>query len=222
MQSTALKRVLVTAGPTRESLDPVRYLSNQSTGEMGYAVAREARRRGYRVTLISGPVALKPLAGVKMVYITSAAQLQKACEKYFPQVDALIMSAAVCDFRPRGVLKHKMKRTGVVHVRLEKTPDILSSLAANKNKQLVIGFCLETEHWLSRARHKLARKKLDGIVANRLTSRYSPFGRVKASVAFVDRDFKTVIVKSQSKNKIAYRLLNWLDFLQSQKAIQKK
>ena len=192
-----LKRILVTAGPTRESLDPVRYLSNHSTGEMGYAVAREARRRGCQVTLISGPVALKAPAGVEMVYISSALELERACKKHFLLNDALVMSAAVCDFRPISVSRQKMKRQGQLCLTLKKSPDILATLAARKKQQIIIGFCLETEHWLRRARLKLIEKKLDGIVANRLSSRYSPFGDIKADVAFLDRSSKELIFETE-------------------------
>lgn len=217
-----LKRILVTAGPTRESLDPVRYLSNHSTGAMGYAVAREARRRGCQVTLISGPVALNAPAGVKMVSVTSALELERACKKYFPLNDALVMSAAVCDFRPSSISKQKMKRHGPLHLLLEKTPDILATLAAHKKQQLMIGFCLETEHWLSRARRKRIEKKLDGIVANRLTSSYSPFGNVKADAAFLDGSETALIFKSKSKKSLACSLLTWMERLHRQKGVQKK
>ena len=220
MRST-LKRVLVTAGPTRESLDPVRYLSNHSTGEMGYAIAREAQRRGCEVTLISGPVALEAPAGVTMVYVTSALEMERACMKKFPQTDALVMSAAVCDFRPINVAKQKIKRHGQLQLKLEKTPDILAALAIRKKRQLVIGFCLETEQWLSRAQHKLVEKKLDGIVANRLTPRHSPFGNVKAQMAFLDGQSPALIFKSKSKKGLAQNLLTWMENLQRQKSIQK-
>ncbi|MBP9865124.1 MAG: phosphopantothenoylcysteine decarboxylase [Candidatus Omnitrophica bacterium] len=217
----ALKRILVTAGPTRESLDPVRYLSNHSTGEMGYAVAREARQRGCQVTLISGPVALEAPAGVKMVRVTSALEMERACKKYLPVHDALVMSAAVCDFRPQGISRQKMKRHGTLQLTLEKTPDILAALAKQKKNQVMIGFCLETEHWLSRARLKLTEKKLDGIVANRLSSRYSPFGRVRADVAFLDGSSPALIFKAKAKKSLARSLLNWMEQLQCQKAVQK-
>ena len=212
----------MTAGPTRESLDPVRYLSNHSTGEMGYAVAREAQRRGWQVTLLSGPVALEAPAGVQMVYISSALELEKACKKYFPLNDILVMSAAVCDFRLKNTAKQKLKRRGQLRLTLEKTPDILAMLADRKKQQLMIGFCLETEHWLSRARHKLMEKKLDGIVANRLSSRYSPFGAVKADVAFLDKSSTARRLKSKSKKSLARSLLIWAESLQCQKAVQKK
>jgi phosphopantothenoylcysteine decarboxylase/phosphopantothenate--cysteine ligase len=218
----ALKRILVTAGPTRESLDPVRYLSNHSTGEMGYAAAREAQRRGFQVTLISGPVALDAPAGVEMVHVTSALELQRACLKHFPRNDALIMSAAVCDFRPSRVSKQKLKRLGKLCLTLEKTPDILAALSARRKHQLMIGFCLETEQWLSRARSKLLGKKLDGIVANRLTSRHSPFGKVKAEVAFLDGSGGEIFLKGKSKRSLAHSLLSWMESLYIQKAVQKK
>jgi len=212
----------VTAGPTRESLDPVRYLSNYSTGEMGYAVAREAYRRGCEVTLISGPVALDGPTGVKMVHVTSALEMEMACKKYFSQTDAIIMSAAVCDFRPSKVAKKKIKRDGQLQLRLEKTPDILAGLAARKKQQLVIGFCLETEQWLSRARQKLVEKKLDGIVANRLSYKHSPFGNVKTEMAFINGRSSALILKSKSKISLAKSLLTWMEKLQCQKSVQKK
>lgn len=216
-----LKRILVTAGPTRESIDPVRYLSNHSTGEMGYAVAREAHQRGCQVTLISGPVSIEAPAGVKMIHVTSALEMERACKKYFQKNDAIVMTAAVCDFRMSRISKRKMKRHGELCLKLEKTPDIVGSLAASKKKQLLVGFCLETEDWLARARRKRVEKKLDGIVANRLTSRYSPFGKVKMDVAFLDSCDKVRILKAKSKKSVACSLLRWMDQLQRQKAVQK-
>ena len=217
-----MPRILVTAGPTRESIDPIRYLSNHSTGEMGYAFAKAARGRGYQVTLISGPVGLKAPAGVKLVRIVSASDLQKACEKHFRNNDVIVMSAAVCDFRPQHQVSHKIKREKTLTLKLEKTPDIIANLAKRRRNNLVIGFCLETEDWLRRARLKLSQKKLDGIVANRLSKSYVPFGQVKAQMAFLGRNAKEVVVlKPQSKASLAKALLKWIETMHDQKAIQK-
>ncbi len=217
-----LKRILITAGPTREKLDPVRYLSNESTGEMGYAIAREARRRGSAVTLITGPVALAAPAGVKIIRITSAAELEKACRIHFKRCDALFMTAAVCDFRPQTLSRKKIKRAGSLHLRLEKTNDILAALARHKKGQTVIGFCLETQDWLVRARRKIRNKRLDGIVANRLTAKRSPFGPVKTEVALLDGAASCRVLKRQPKTAVARRLLDWVESLAGQKAVQKR
>ncbi len=203
-------RILITAGPTREMLDPVRFLSNVSTGEMGYTLARTARAAGHKVTLISGPTALPAPAGVKFVSITSAAQLQKACRKYFPRHDVLIMSAAVCDFTPAHPKTQKIKRLKTKQFLLKQTPDIVAGLAHKKGKRTVIGFCLETQNWLGNAREKVRRKHLDGIVANYYSAAHIPFGNRKINTAFMDRQGHTLRLKNQSKAQVSKRLLKWL------------
>jgi len=208
----AARRLLITAGPTREMLDPVRFLSNVSTGEMGYALARMARNRGYQVTLISGPTGLAAPQGVKYVPIVSAADLQKSCRRLFPLHDALVMVAAVCDFTLPAQHHHKIRRTKVHHLRLEQTPDIVAALAARKGKRKVIGFCLETENWMENAAAKLKRKHLDGIVANYYSKKHVPFGRRRIDTAFLSKE-GTVTLRRKSKVQIALALLKWMESL---------
>jgi phosphopantothenoylcysteine decarboxylase / phosphopantothenate---cysteine ligase len=208
-----LKKILITAGPTREMLDPVRFLSNVSTGEMGYTMARVAKAAGYQVTLISGPTHLQPPAGVRFVPITTARELKRACEKSFPKQDALIMTAAVCDFTSASPSHHKIRRTQTHELHLIQTPDILASLSARKKDRTVIGFCLETRDWLKNAQHKLTRKKLDGIVANYYTKTHIPFGNRLINTAFLDRKGKVKTLTKKSKKQVSKALLKWLENL---------
>lgn len=165
-------RILITAGPTREYIDTVRYLSNESSGKMGFALAAEAARRGHRVTLIHGPVALAPPPGVRAVAVVSAADMLAACERAWPRQDVLIKSAAVADYRPIAALVHKMKKNRrALTLKLEPTTDILAQLARDRRAgQIVIGFALEDRAAREYAEGKLARKNLDALVLNRPTA----------------------------------------------------
>lgn len=169
MPRTRKLRLLITAGPTREYLDPVRYLSNDSSGRMGFAVADAARRRGMRVTLVHGPVALKPPSSVRAVPVISAAQMLAVCADLWPQHDALIMAAAVADYTPVRRLQSKRKKSARdLTLRLKPTIDILAALAAERRPdQVVVGFALEDRAPRRNAQRKLRRKKLDAIVLNR-------------------------------------------------------
>ncbi len=162
-------QVLVTAGPTREALDPVRFLSNRSSGRMGYALAEEAARRGARVTLVSGPVSLAAPRDVERVEVTSAQQMLEAVSQHFPACDVLIAAAAPSDFRAPRPAPHKIKksRAKTLTLRLQPNPDIVASVAAGKtSRQIVIGFAAETQRLVAEARLKLAAKNLDAIAAN--------------------------------------------------------
>jgi phosphopantothenoylcysteine decarboxylase/phosphopantothenate--cysteine ligase len=165
------KRVLITAGPTREPLDPVRYLSNASSGKTGYALAEAARRKGARVTLVSGPTHLKAPAGVQRVPVVTARDMLAACLKALPGTDLVIGAAAVADWRPAATAARKLKKgpSGQAPaVRLVPNPDILKTLAGRRKKgrPVMVGFALETENLAPNAQAKLARKGLDLIVAN--------------------------------------------------------
>nr|WP_320012116.1 bifunctional phosphopantothenoylcysteine decarboxylase/phosphopantothenate--cysteine ligase CoaBC [uncultured Desulfobulbus sp.] len=162
------KRVLITAGPTREPLDPVRYLSNRSSGKMGYALARAARQRGAEVILVSGPVSLVPPVGVELVSITSAQDMADAVLARAPQMDVIVKSAAVADFKPKSCETLKIKKaSGGLHLDLEKNIDILATLGQKKNAgQLLIGFAAESHNHLEEGQRKLAQKNLDMIVVN--------------------------------------------------------
>jgi len=202
-------KILISAGPTRESLDPVRYLTNHSTGEMGYALARAFRAQGHSVTLVSGPTALRAPRGVRFVSITSALELQRVLRRLFVSHHLLVMSAAVCDFMPAQFCAQKIRRSGGLTLRLKKTPDIVASLAARKGKRKVIGFCLETSKWLEGARRKLAAKKLDGIVATYLGPRHRPFGQGKVTMALMTPDGRLQRLNSRPKARIAQAIAKW-------------
>lgn len=159
--------VLVTAGPTREHLDPVRFLSNPSSGRMGFALAEEAAARGARVTLVSGPSSLPDPEGLTTVRVTSAEDMLAACREAFADADVLVAAAAVSDFRPKHRHDAKQAKASVpLHLELERTPDILATLAARKGDRFVIGFAAQTGDPRDAAREKLRAKNLDLIVAN--------------------------------------------------------
>jgi phosphopantothenoylcysteine decarboxylase/phosphopantothenate--cysteine ligase len=165
-------KILITAGPTREPLDPVRYLSNRSSGKMGYALAAAAAARGHSVTLVSGPVALPPPKDVQVVRVVTAVDMLAAVKLHLATCDALIMAAAVADWRPVRVAKRKMKKGSEQRMLLElkRTPDILKTIAPLKGKKLFIGFAAETHNVRAEAKRKLREKRLDLIVANDVTA----------------------------------------------------
>jgi phosphopantothenoylcysteine decarboxylase/phosphopantothenate--cysteine ligase len=160
-------RILVTAGPTREFFDTVRFISNPSSGKMGYALARAARRRGHTVVLISGPVALRPPEGVQLIRVVSAAEMSKACKRAFTRCDAVIMTAAVCDYTTTRRVHHKLKkRARPERIRLVPTEDILAALGRRKRGRVLIGFAMEDHDAHRHAEAKLRRKNLDAILLN--------------------------------------------------------
>ncbi len=159
--------ILVTAGPTREYFDTVRFLSNPSSGKMGYAIAGEAARRGHAVVLISGPVALPEPAGAELIYVGSAEEMLQAATLRFDQCQALVMTAAVCDYRPTRRLDHKLKKQYRVRpIHLQPTEDILAHLGTVKGDRVVIGFAMEDHDHHENAEAKLRRKRCDAIVLN--------------------------------------------------------
>ena len=201
--------ITVTAGPTQESLDPVRFLTNHSSGKMGYAIAREAMLRGADVTLISGPVALKAPLGVKLVNITTAQEMLEGVQAALPQTDVLVMAAAVADYRPAVVADQKMKKgEGDMSIPLERTGDVLGWVAQNRHPGLfVCGFSMETEHMLENSRAKLEKKKLDMIVANNLKVDGAGFGTDTNVVTLITREKETELPK-MSKEDVAGRILD--------------
>lgn len=164
------RKILITAGPTFEPIDPVRFVGNRSSGRMGFALANAAAQRGAEVTLVSGPVSLATPRHTRRIDVRTAAEMMAALEGLFPESDALIMSAAVADYAPASVAGQKIKRDrsgpSELSISLKSNPDILRTLGSKKTKQIVVGFSLETEHGLENARKKLAEKKLDAIILN--------------------------------------------------------
>jgi len=214
-----LKKLLITAGPTREALDPVRFLSNLSTGEMGYALARRAVSQGYQVSLVSGSTALKPPQGVRFYPVVSASEMQKTCSKLFPKHDGLIMTAAVCDFMPAKNERHKIPSRNGLTLKLRRTPDILAQLAKKKGCRTVIGFCLETKDLIRRAKAKLVEKELDGIVANFYNpQRHHPFGKRSVSVCLIGAGGHILRLAKQPKERLAKTLLSWMECLHEDRA----
>jgi phosphopantothenoylcysteine decarboxylase / phosphopantothenate---cysteine ligase len=160
-------RILITAGPTREFLDPIRFISNRSSGKMGYALAEAAKAAGMKVTLVSGPVALTPPKNVTVVPVTTAEEMGQAVLNRFPECDVVIMTAAVCDFRPKQVARLKIKKNKFAGtLELVPTIDILAELGKRKKNQFLVGFAAETDNHIRNACDKLQRKGLDLIVAN--------------------------------------------------------
>ena len=200
MKAPNTLRFLVTAGPTREFLDPIRYISNRSSGKMGYAIAVAARAISSQVTLVSGPTALKPPQGVEFLSVTTAQEMAEAVWSRFDQVDICIMAAAVCDFRPGKMATSKIKKGAFGGIlELEATPDILAELGRRKKSQVLIGFAAETDDMENQAREKLARKKLDFIVANDS----SAFDAETSRVIFIGREGKIERLSEMPKVEIA-------------------
>lgn len=206
-------RVLITAGPTREYIDPVRFLSNPSTGKMGYALAEAAAHRGARVTLISGPTALDTPRGVKRIDVVSAREMYRATLKAARGQDVIIMTAAVADYRPRLPLKQKIKkgRGKLFQLQLIRTEDILATLGRRKtSRQYLVGFAAETQHLLKNARKKLREKNLDLIVANPVDAKRGfAVDRNQAVLLFADGHGRALA--PQSKRRLADRILNQIN-----------
>ncbi len=205
--SLAGVKILVTAGPTIEDIDPVRFLSNRSSGKMGYAAAEAAQRRGAEVHLVSGPTNLQPPQGVRLIQVRSAAQMKGAVLKLYPDMDVVIKAAAVADYRPvkKAVQKLKKKKEEV-GLHLVPTDDILEVLGKQKRGQILIGFAAETERLLEAARDKMKRKNLDFLVANDVSS--GVFGADTSTVHILKPSGKAEILKDQTKQTIADRILD--------------
>jgi len=200
------KHIVVTAGGTQEPIDPVRYISNRSSGKMGYALAEAARDRGAKVTLITAPASLPEPAGVDVVKVSTAQEMLRAVEKVTPQADALVMAAAVADYRPTKAAKDKIKKgeTGLT-VKLECTPDILGSVKGNFIK---VGFAAESSNLVENAKQKLKQKGLDLIVANDITANDSGFGADTNRVTIIDRKGKIDSLPLLAKREVAERVLD--------------
>jgi len=202
--------VLVTAGGTREPIDPVRFISNRSSGKMGYALARAAAARGADVTLVSAPTALPAPAGVKVVLVETAQQMFAAVLEHFPQADLVLKAAAVADYRPAKPAEQKIKKEGETLVlELTRNPDILLELGRRKKPgQVLVGFAAETENLLANARRKLAEKNVDLLVANDVTRPGAGFGADTNIVKLIYRDGKVVDLPLLEKTVLADRILD--------------
>jgi len=204
------KKILVTAGPTYEAIDPVRFIGNHSSGKMGFDVANEAANLGAEVFLIAGPTHYKAKNSlVKVTNVVSAQEMYDACHLYFNDVDAAIAAAAVADYRPKFVANQKIKKNEAeFSIELEKTKDILSSLGAIKKNQFLIGFALETENEIENAKLKIQKKNLDLIVLNSLQDKGAGFKKETNKVTFIDKNFEIEPMELKSKESVAIDILN--------------
>ena len=203
------RRVLVTAGPTREAIDPVRFITNHSSGKMGYAIARMAALRGAAVTLVSGPVSLTPPIGLDFVPVVSAADMAQAVFERFDRADIVIMSAAVADYTPKSRCAHKMHKTGKeAQIDLVPTVDILAELGNRRRKdQFLCGFCMETENLVERAKEKRSKKKVDLIVANDLSRAGAGFG-CNTNIVTLITEGDVLSLDMASKDDVARRIVD--------------
>lgn len=199
------KKVLVTAGPTYESIDPVRFIGNHSSGKMGFAIAEEFVRLGADVTLITGPTEQKSRLGLKRIDVVSAAQMLNACMQEFGNTDIMVMSAAVADYAPVAVAGQKIKKNdGTLSIELTKTKDILAELGRLKTKgQILVGFALETEKEEDYAREKLVRKKLDLIVLNSLNDKGAGFKTETNKITIFNKALEKMVFEVKSKPEVA-------------------
>jgi phosphopantothenoylcysteine decarboxylase/phosphopantothenate--cysteine ligase len=204
------KKILVTAGPTYEAIDPVRFIGNHSSGKMGFDIANAAANLGAEVTLISGPTHLKPIySNINLVRVTSAQEMFEACHQIYNDVDVAVCAAAVADYKPKQVAEQKIKKSeSEFTITLEKTQDILASLGKIKKKQYLIGFALETENEIENAKLKIQKKNLDLIVLNSLRDEGAGFGKSTNKVTFIDANFTVEPQELKSKEEVANDIVN--------------
>ena len=204
------KKILITAGPTYEAIDPVRFIGNHSSGKMGFDIANEAANKGAEVILVSGPTHLNVQhSSIKLIRVTSAQDMYDACHEYYNNVDVAITAAAVADYRPKNVADQKIKKNeATFSIELEKTKDILASLGEQKKKQFLIGFALETENEIEHAKQKIQKKNLDLIVLNSLNDKGAGFGLPTNKVTFISKDFIVEPKELKSKEEVAQDIIN--------------
>ena len=204
------KKILVTAGPTYEAIDPVRFIGNHSSGKMGFDIAESAVNYGAEVILISGPTHLNTINPViNLIRVTSAKEMYDACHKYFNSVDVAICAAAVADYKPKFVAEQKIKKSEAsLTIEFEKTQDILASLGKIKLNQFLIGFALETENEIENAKLKIQKKNLDLIVLNSLQDEGAGFGKATNKITFIDKDLIVEPMDLKSKELVANDIMN--------------
>jgi len=205
-------KVLISAGPTREKIDIVRFISNRSTGKMGYALAAAAAEYGWKVVLVSGPVNLTPPDNVRLIKVESAAEMADAIHMEAHDADLIIMAAAVADYTPKNVSEHKIKKTsGTLTIELEATEDILFTLGKNKpQRQVLVGFAAESENLLANAQDKMRRKNLDWIVANDISRDDRGFASDDNAVILLSKGGRKIEIPKTSKTNIAGQILEIL------------
>ena len=217
-KALAGERILITAGPTREEIDPVRFISNHSSGKMGYAVARQARLRGADVTLVTGPTAIETPFGVDVVRVESAAQMREAVLARLETTDIVIKAAAVADYRPKLRAEMKVKKTvAQLAIELEKNPDILAELGSRKEGRLLVGFAAETEDLVANATLKLTKKNLDLVVANDVSQEGAGFNVDTNIAKLLYRDGRVEELPMMEKDELAGIILDRVQALRKGK-----
>lgn len=205
------KRVLITAGPTYEAIDPVRFIGNHSSGQMGIEIADKAAALGATVTLVLGPTSIQPKSNnIHIISVVSARDMFDACVASFAEQDIVIGAAAVADYRPKKIADQKIKKTSdseIMHLELEQNPDILAFLGAQKKQQFMVGFALETQNELENAKKKIKSKNLDLIVLNSMNDKGAGFAKSTNKVTFIDRSFNVVDMPLKSKMEVAQDIL---------------
>ena len=204
------KKILITAGPTYEAIDPVRFIGNHSSGKMGFDIANEAVNKGAEVILVTGPTHLNVQnSTIKLIRVTSAQDMYDACHEFYSSVDVAIAAAAVADYRPKNVANQKIKKNDATFsIELEKTKDILASLGEQKKNQFLIGFALETENEIEHAKQKIQKKNLDLIVLNSLNDEGAGFGKATNKVTFISKEFAIEPKELKSKEEVAQDIIN--------------
>lgn len=204
------KKILITAGPTYEAIDPVRFIGNHSSGKMGFDIANEAANKGAEVILVTGPTHLNVQnSAIKLIRVISAQEMYDACHEFYNSVDVAIAAAAVADYRPKNIANQKIKKNDTTFsIELEKTKDILASLGEQKKNQFLIGFALETENEIEHAKQKIQKKNLDLIVLNSLNDEGAGFGKATNKVTFISKDFTIEPKELKSKEAVAQDIIN--------------
>ena len=203
------KKILITAGPTYEAIDPVRFIGNHSTGKMGFDIANEAAQLGAEVILVTGPSHFQnDNSSIQLIRVTSSDEMFEQCHLFFDDVDVAIAAAAVADYKPKQIAKQKIKKTEeAFSIELEKTKDILASLGKIKTKQFLVGFALETENEIEHAKLKIQKKNLDLIVLNSLNDEGAGFGKATNKITFIDKSFKIEPMPLKPKEEVAKDIL---------------
>jgi phosphopantothenoylcysteine decarboxylase/phosphopantothenate--cysteine ligase len=218
-QELAGETVLITAGPTREKIDPVRYLTNRSSGRMGYALAEAALRRGARLLLVSGPTTVTAPGAAEITRVETAEEMRQAVLSLLPEASIVIKTAAVSDYRPRVAASQKIKRSGPVSLELEPTPDILAEVARQKGSRIIVGFAAETENALENARKKLSSKGVDAIVVNDVSQEGIGFDSDRNAVTIITED-EVVDVPETTKWEVAQRVLDQIVKLRKRRTVK--
>jgi len=222
-QDFAGQKVLITAGPTEEPLDPVRCITNLSSGKMGYALAAAAHKRGAEVTLISGPTKISPPPVEKIIFVRTALEMYQAVMDHYQKASVIIKAAAVADYRPKFVAREKIKKDkGLTGIELTRNPDIIAAIGAKKKKGILVVFAMETEDLVVNARQKLAKKNMDMIVANSLKEEGAGFQTDTNIITIMDRNGKTVALDKMTKKDAAHRILDHIKTLNEKKGSRKK